>query len=157
LTQSLEEASSQQTFEPAPALISFSRRALDWFRAGDSETKRLILECLGSNPTLTGKILSIQAAKPFSTAANIETIPKLLGVVEDIRTLYAENDPHLLKVLHNIRKLEDKFSRSGPEPASEVCYWRKPRRHHMEPTVAQLREAMNRPPPSDDTPFKLRM
>ncbi len=97
------------TFEPAEALISFSRRAIAWFSAGDWETKRLIFEAIGSNPRLEDKILKLQAKKPFRNVSNVSTFLQLRGVRENIRTLYANKDEELLLILDNIRKLEIKF------------------------------------------------
>lgn len=52
-------------FEPGLAIISFNKYAVKWFREGDAEDRRLILKTGCSNLILTGKILSIEAAKPL--------------------------------------------------------------------------------------------
>lgn len=52
-------------FEPARLFVSFNRRAVEWFRAGDAPLKRLILTTVGSNLRLTDKKLSVEARKPF--------------------------------------------------------------------------------------------
>ena len=66
IKQSLEaHKQSDDWFEPARLLVSFSNRAISWFKAGDLQTKRLILEIVGLNPVLKEKILSIEAKKPF--------------------------------------------------------------------------------------------
>jgi site-specific DNA recombinase len=110
LGQALEaNAPAEITFEPSKVLISFSNRAIDWFRQGDIETRRLILESVGSNLTLKDRKLSIEAKKPFRTVSKTPIIPQLRAVVEDIRTLYAKRDNELLGILENIRKLEIKF------------------------------------------------
>jgi len=95
-------------FEPVEAIISFSSRALDWFSAGDSETKRLIFDSIGSNSMLKDKALKTEAKKPFRQISNCTTCPELRRVRDDIRTLYTHGDPELLKILENIRKLEIK-------------------------------------------------
>lgn len=66
LVQRLEQTTHQATwFEPAENLISFSNRAADCFAHADADTKRLILETVGSNPILKDKKLLIEARKPF--------------------------------------------------------------------------------------------
>ena len=42
-------------FEHALELFSFGNKAAEWFRAGDDQQKRLILETIGSNLSLQGK------------------------------------------------------------------------------------------------------
>lgn len=73
--------------EPARLFVSFSNRAVSWFQAGDSETKRLILTTVGSNLSLSDRILRIEAKKPFHQWDGTATIPQVLAVVEDVRTL----------------------------------------------------------------------
>ena len=72
--------------EPFEGLISFCNDAADLFLDADARTKRLILKIAGSNPTLMGKKLSIQAAKPFLPLLEMATCPRLLAGVEDVRT-----------------------------------------------------------------------
>lgn len=76
-----------ERFEPVSELISFSNRAADWFLAGDDRSKRLILETVGSNPTLTRKRLRIEAKKPFTSVHKTSSLHTLLGVDDDVRTL----------------------------------------------------------------------
>jgi site-specific DNA recombinase len=52
-------------FEPFKTISLFRNRAVECFRSGDDETKRLILKTVSSNPTLTDRKLTIQAKKPF--------------------------------------------------------------------------------------------
>lgn len=49
-------AASSSWFEPCRDFVSFSSRAADWFQAGDARRKRLIIEIVGSNPTLTANL-----------------------------------------------------------------------------------------------------
>lgn len=67
-------------------LLRVSNQAADWFSGTNGEGKRTILKLAGSNLTLTGKILSIQAAKPFVEVAKMNTCPSLLGDRDDVRT-----------------------------------------------------------------------
>ncbi|MFI4973063.1 MAG: recombinase family protein [Caulobacterales bacterium] len=69
--------------EPAEAVISFSKQAADCFPHADVALKREILSLLGSNPTLEGGILSIQAAKPFQLIAEIAACPNGLGDLDE--------------------------------------------------------------------------
>jgi hypothetical protein len=110
LQQQLERsAKGDATFEPDGAIISFSNIAIEWFRSGDWEAKRLIFDSVCSNPTLKDRILSVQAKKPFSFASAGDTFIRWCGFRENIRTLYANCDPELLSILDNIKQLEIKF------------------------------------------------
>lgn len=51
--------------EPIRTLVSFNNKAVEYFLGGDDEQKRLILTITSSNPTLSDRILSIRAKKPF--------------------------------------------------------------------------------------------
>ncbi len=102
--QELEESANQITwFEPFKEISSFRNRALECFRTGDDEMKRLILETVGSNPSLTDRKLTIQAKKPFRMIENIDDFLLLRAFVEDVRTSWIEHDPELQEVLQNIR------------------------------------------------------
>jgi site-specific DNA recombinase len=103
-------------FEPASSLLSFSNRAVLWFKLGDLETKRLVVNAVGSNLRLGGKILNIEARKPFYNLSKSTTRPKLLAVVDDIRTML--DDPGFQETLRCIRRLEEKMGGRLPEPES---------------------------------------
>jgi DNA invertase Pin-like site-specific DNA recombinase len=108
-------------FEPVSELISFSNRAADWFLAGDDQTKRLILETVGSNPTLTKTILRVQAKKPFASVRKTPDLYTVLGVGDQDRTLrgkgaeWAQDVSRELqtedgqRILHNIKLLRRCF------------------------------------------------
>jgi len=81
-----EDRSGLDRFEPAQELISFSLQAADWFSHGNDEDKRLIIQTVGSNPTLRGKILSIGAAKPFIDIRDLVACLPVRGVRDDVRT-----------------------------------------------------------------------
>lgn len=72
--------------EPLRDLLRVSNQAADWFSGTNGEGKRAILKLAGSNLTLTGKILSIQAAKPFVEVANFNSRPSLLPDWDGDRT-----------------------------------------------------------------------
>ncbi len=78
--------------EPARAVLAFSKYAADSFETGDDAQKREIIFSLGSNPVLRGKILSIQAAKPFLLLAEIDANPSRLGYSDDVRTSHCPPD-----------------------------------------------------------------
>ncbi|MCW2114434.1 recombinase family protein [Bradyrhizobium elkanii] len=110
-----------ERFEPVSDLISFSNRAADWFLAGDDRSKRLILETVGSNPTLTRKRLRIEAKKPFALVHKTPDLRALLGVDDDVRTLHGKGAEWAQeisrelqtedgqRILHNIRLLRQRF------------------------------------------------
>jgi hypothetical protein len=91
------------SLEPDRLIISFNNRAVSWFKAGTPQTKRFILEIVGSNPTLKDKILSIEAAKPFRRWGKTAEISQMRRFVEDVHTLVAAHDP---KTLDMVSRLE---------------------------------------------------
>lgn len=109
-------ADGDRWLEPAHLVASFSRRAVSWFREGDKETKRLILESVGSNLELTDKKLSIHAKKPFRRVAETASRPKLLAALNDVRTLL--DDPDFQKTVDAIRRLHDKMGVNAPAKAA---------------------------------------
>jgi hypothetical protein len=119
-------------FEPEKMLAMFRYRAISWFDSGDCEAKRMILQILGSNPTLEDKKLSIQAKNPFRLDAEPTPIASLLADLDDVRTLesakitaqrwlhevgalVAQKDEVLLKSLERIKELEVMFSADPSE------------------------------------------
>lgn len=78
LAQKLENAGSAESwFEPARLFVSFSSQAVSCFTTGDMQTKRLILEITGLNPTLRDEKLNIEAKKPFRYRAGPDDFSKL--------------------------------------------------------------------------------
>jgi len=94
---------SADTFEPLRDFFSFSTVAADWFRHGDLQAKRLIVETVGSNLTLIDKILSIEARKPFVKVTKSADRSCLLGVVDDVRTSRIGNKRWLRKWVKEVR------------------------------------------------------
>lgn len=76
-------------FELAREVISFSNQAAEWFRRGDHHARRMILKITGSNFQLTGKKLSVEAAKPFLVSSFSPPILRLCADVEAVRTFPA--------------------------------------------------------------------
>lgn len=105
----------EKVIEPFDGLISFCNYAADLFQDADMRTKRLILKIAGSNPTLAGKKLSVQAAKPFRPLLEMATRPRLLASVDDVRTKDAlgEKGPSVLS--------ERRFLKIANEVQSEIA------------------------------------
>lgn len=126
LQKSLSASNSQDRFELLQEIISFSRSAMDWFLQADDAAKRLIIKTVGSNFSLAGKKLSIQAVKPFRVNPFLGVIPFQLADVEDVRTFpealkpqaqqflkgitEVATDPDIAAMLANIRMLRDQFA-----------------------------------------------
>ena len=92
-------------FEPAESLISFNKMAVDWFLAGDDDTKRLILKTVGSNFSIKGKKLNIEAVKPFSVGVGNYEILQRCGFVDDVRTRILSREPAMMQILANIERI----------------------------------------------------
>jgi site-specific DNA recombinase len=107
--QQLEQSQTAGEFEPLEALISFRSKAIEWFRAGDDDTKRFIFRIVGSNPVLRDKIVCVEAKKPFRLDLKTVSYPLLRSWRDDVRALWVNNDPELLGVLDDIQKLKIKF------------------------------------------------
>lgn len=90
-------------FEPAEMLISFSNRALFWFREGDSRIKREIIDATGSNLFLTDKKLIIEARKPFFDRSKSRRLYSKLSVLNDIRTRHENRDSDFLQIMRLVR------------------------------------------------------
>jgi site-specific DNA recombinase len=103
-------------FEPGALCVFFSIRAAEWFREGDDQTKRTILEICGSNPVLFDQDTRIEASKLFRKWENIDSIPALRAGVDDVRTL-ATTDEEAQKSLGLIVKLFEKLAPEHTEAA----------------------------------------
>ena len=87
LRQEIDQVSPANLVEPEHARLLLSVRALEWFDKGDGATRRLLLETMGSNPTLSGGKVSIDAAFPFTRNGARGRSPTLCTVGNDVRTL----------------------------------------------------------------------
>ena len=99
-------------FEPTRELISFSNRAADWFARGDDQSKRLILQTVGSNLLLKSKKLNIEAKNPFVALASFASSPRRLAVVDVVRTFADDDD--FQRIINNIRMLTNRFEPHSP-------------------------------------------
>jgi site-specific DNA recombinase len=97
-----DRRSELELIEPLETVLSFRNRAVEWFQTGNAQTKKLILEIVGSNLSLKGKILNIEATKPFSWGSQIPTNNNQLGDVDDVRTFLAPEGSRQThsKILH---------------------------------------------------------
>jgi site-specific DNA recombinase len=104
IRQKLEDARERAaSLEPFADFISFSNRAADWFRQGNGEAKRLILEIVHSNLSLKGKTLNIEAKKPFLAVVRSDLSPSQLTDVEDVRT-FRTRRPKVMRLARTIGK-----------------------------------------------------
>jgi hypothetical protein len=94
--------------------LTFSIRAAKWFREGDHATKRQILEIAGSNPVLEDRKLSIEAGSLFRRWRKVNKITELRAVVQDVRTLCAENE-EVKKTLNMLVRLFQKVAPQRPQ------------------------------------------
>ncbi len=104
-------------FEPAEALLSFSRRAVSCFATGDFRVKRFIVEIVGSNPVLRDGQLSIEAKKPFRRWAGTVDISTVRADLEEVRTLLLQHDPAILTTVARIQQLEEMLAAPADEAA----------------------------------------
>lgn len=96
----------QERSELLRTLESFSNRAADCFHNGDDECKRLVFVATASNPTLTGKILSVEARKPFVQCFKSSRTCEMLAGGERIRTLDDLKDSEIAEIVEVVRKLD---------------------------------------------------
>ena len=72
--------------EPSAQLLSLGSRAVFWFEQGSDEEKRLILQAIGSNLTLSAKKLIIEAAKPLYLLQEIGRCSRRRASVTNVGT-----------------------------------------------------------------------
>jgi len=89
-------------FEPCLDFINFNNRAAQWFAEGDLQTKRLIVQTVGSNLTLLDRKLNIDVKRPFRRWRKNAIRSDLLTVIEDVRTR-SYVDKEVSAVLHNVK------------------------------------------------------
>jgi site-specific DNA recombinase len=102
-------------FELVSDLVSLRRQAVKWWKQGDDQTKRLILETVGSNFTLTAKKLSVEAKKPFTPVPTSPSFRELRAVIDDVRT--AIDDPgeaeHLARCIDRLKEQRTSHERKA--------------------------------------------
>ncbi len=109
LTESRQKVDSHPIawFEPVSGAIYLRNMALEWFKHGDIEMKKLILETIGSNPTLTAKKLNIEARKPFQRRLKNERISQVRAFIDNIRTDLFNDEELAALIQRNVRILRE--------------------------------------------------
>jgi DNA invertase Pin-like site-specific DNA recombinase len=88
LRHSLEQLSRGGSwFEPARALVFFNTGLVSRFERANPVEKRLVLQTVGSNPTLRDRKLLLEAKKPFRRWPKTPSNSQLWRYVQDVRTL----------------------------------------------------------------------
>jgi site-specific DNA recombinase len=108
LEESLRQtADNKPWFEHADALVSFCNRAISWYRVGNSQTKRQIVNAVSSNLTLIDRTVIIEARKPFVVLSKNESCSSPLAARDAISTLLRERDPEVRIALEEIKRIID--------------------------------------------------
>jgi len=90
-------------FELCDTVEIFISRAVKWFQEGGIEVRRAILAAVGSNFQLRDRIFSAEARLPFTQLQASDPILNGRAVVDDVRTLWEQNDKTLLDQIDAIR------------------------------------------------------
>jgi len=85
--EALARPVEQDVIPPYSAAASFNNYAADCFAQGDDELKRQIAKIAWSNPTLTNKILSVEAARWIALLQKLARCPFVRGRRDNLRTL----------------------------------------------------------------------
>ena len=85
--------------------VSFSNKAVECFLRGDLIQKRLILETVGSNLSLSERMLSIVARKPFVQWDTNPSHSELCTTTHDVRTFLENEDEGFAQIISNIKKI----------------------------------------------------
>lgn len=100
-----EVETREDWIKPTEILISGCQRLQIWFREGDSARRRLIVETVGSNPTLRDKKVMCEPALPFVLGLKMPNTPSQCGDLDCIKTLWEAGDPKLVKIVKVFREL----------------------------------------------------
>jgi hypothetical protein len=92
-------------FEHADALILFCNRAVSWYRVGDPQIKRQIVNAVSSNLTLMDKKVLIEARKPFAVFSKNDSRSSLCAARDAVSTVIRERDPEVLKTIEMIKAI----------------------------------------------------
>lgn len=88
------QETGQALFEPCRTVIQFSMHAVSAFRRANARQRRLIVEIVGLNPSLTDKKLRVDARKPFTRLSKTPSLPQLCTLVEELRTYCTDSANH---------------------------------------------------------------
>lgn len=101
LARKLDELNKPDDWlKPLETAMPLGIYAADWFRTADDQLKRMIVKATGSNLTLIGKALSIEAAKWLSLLSLLTRGPIGLGVRDDAKTSKRSKFLKSLELLH---------------------------------------------------------
>lgn len=104
--QELEKRRSEAVaLKPLEDLVFFNRDVARRFLSATEREKRLILDIVGSNFSLSDQEVSIDARKPFCIWAQSAGIPKGCTLVKDVRTFV--QSPEARALLESMKRLED--------------------------------------------------
>jgi site-specific DNA recombinase len=123
LTESRHRVDSHPSawFEPVSGAIYLRNMALEWFRYGDMEMKKLILETIGSNPTLTAKKLSIETRKPFRRRLKNEGISQVRALIENIRNDLFKDEALAALIQRNVKLLRELATKNQGTISAVPC------------------------------------
>ena len=110
-------AKTKGWIEPAKEVIEFTSRAAEYFRDARPPIRRLILETVGSNPTLAGKTFSVEAKKPFHVWSQPPEASSMWTLVDDVRTFSSSHNAEFLQLLKNIRAINEAMRADAQEKA----------------------------------------
>jgi hypothetical protein len=120
VSQELSKLTSHESvmFEPATSVILFSKNAAKWFRDGNAEDRRLILNSVCSNLTLANKVLSIQATEPLLRVPKSDCFPNWRAFMGAMRNMggNSEFSTALMGITELRKRMENRFSGPG-----EIC------------------------------------
>ena len=92
LQNQVEPENANSPLAPEILLISFNNRAVSWFKSGTPQTKRFILEIVGSHPMLRDGELNIEATKPFCRWEKTAAVSQMWSFVKDVRTFIVHDE-----------------------------------------------------------------
>lgn len=99
-------ASLEKRIELLDDVVSFSNQAVEWFWQADPAGRAAIVQIAGSNPSITAKMLSIDAEKPFMVSGKNMVIQRQRSAVDDVRTS-AEQGRLLLALIAEVASLPE--------------------------------------------------
>lgn len=104
---------TEATFEPVRLLVLFLNKATEFLDRADAPIRRLILETVGSNPTLTSGKLNVEARKPFVRWSSEPSFSEMCAFVKDVRTRLEAGDEDATTLIRNIREIVGSVDRTN--------------------------------------------
>ncbi len=92
-------------FEPAKLVLSFCNRAISSFNEGTEEEKRLVVHAVGSNLTLSGRIVSVHARRAYRHVPKGPSFPNLRAYTRSIRKMVGER--HFEETINILKEWEE--------------------------------------------------